>query len=204
MKDVKLTAKQIRFCEEYIIDLNAGAAAIRAGYSEKTAYEIGYENLRKPQIAEFIQRLKDERSKRTEITADRVLQELAKIGFADIKSYVSFKTALTRIGYDKEGDEIIDYATVVELKDSEEVDGAAISEVSLKDGSLKFKLHDKKGALDSMARHLGMFNDKVKVDVEGEINHEHNHKVDSGTINGISESIARIATKGIPQGTRKE
>lgn len=156
-----LTAKMKIFCEEYIVDLNATQAAIRAGYSEKTAYSVGHENLNKPEIAEYIQKLMQERSKRTEITADRVLQEYAKIGFADIKEYVSFRTAKTVIGYG-DGEAVIDYATIIDLKDSEEVDGSVISEVSLKDGTLKFKLHDKKGALDSIARHLGMFTDKVE------------------------------------------
>jgi phage terminase small subunit len=104
----------------------------------------------------------EKRSKRTEITQDRVLQELAKVGFADIKDYLSFRTALTTVGHDDKGERIIDYATVVQLKDSEEVDGSVISEVSLKDGALKFKLHDKMKALQDIGRHLGMFTDKVE------------------------------------------
>lgn len=71
-----MTPKQQRFVEEYLIDLNATQAAIRAGYSESTASEIGYENLTKPQIAEAIQAAMDERSTRTEITADYVLQSI--------------------------------------------------------------------------------------------------------------------------------
>lgn len=55
-----MTEKQKRFCEEYLIDLNATQAALRAGYSEKTAYSIGNENLKKPEIQEYIQkRLKE-------------------------------------------------------------------------------------------------------------------------------------------------
>jgi phage terminase small subunit len=71
-----LTPKQERFCQEYIIDLNATQAAIRAGYSEKTAYSIGDENLKKPEIASHIQVMLDERSERTEITADYVLNTI--------------------------------------------------------------------------------------------------------------------------------
>lgn len=70
----KLTAKQQAFCEEYLIDLNATQAAIRAGYSEKTASEMGYENLGKPQIAEVIAELMDKRSAKTELTADWVIK----------------------------------------------------------------------------------------------------------------------------------
>ncbi len=75
----ELTAKQQAFCEEYMIDLNATQAAIRAGYSENTASEIGYENLSKPQIGYKIAELKAERSARTEITADYVLSSLHKV-----------------------------------------------------------------------------------------------------------------------------
>lgn len=75
----ELTAKQQAFCEEYMIDLNATQAAIRAGYSEDTAKQIGYENLTKPYIADQIAQLQLERSSRTEITADYVLSSLHKV-----------------------------------------------------------------------------------------------------------------------------
>lgn len=75
----ELNAKQTRFCEEYIIDLNAKQAAIRAGYSEKTSGEMGYENLNKPQIADRIAELKAGRSAKTEITAEYVLSSLYKV-----------------------------------------------------------------------------------------------------------------------------
>jgi phage terminase small subunit len=71
-----LTPKQHRFVDEYLIDLNATQAAIRAGYSERTAYSIGDENLKKPEIASVIQAAMDERSQRTEITADYVLTSI--------------------------------------------------------------------------------------------------------------------------------
>ena len=83
----KLTAKQQRFVDEYLIDLNATQAAIRAGYSEKTAFSIGTENLRKPLIQKAIQQRKQAREQRTEITQDRVIQELAAIGFARATDY---------------------------------------------------------------------------------------------------------------------
>ena len=79
----KLTEKQKRFCEEYLIDLNATQAAVRAGYSEKTAFSIGVENLRKPLIQEYLQRLMQERSDRTRVSADKVLQELERIAMTE-------------------------------------------------------------------------------------------------------------------------
>lgn len=71
-----MTPKQERFVEEYLIDLNATQAAIRAGYSSATAYSIGEENLRKPEIASALERAMAERSERTAITADYVLQSI--------------------------------------------------------------------------------------------------------------------------------
>lgn len=79
----KLTTKQERFCREYIIDLNATRAAIRAGYSEKTANRIASENLSKLDIQEKIRQLQQKIEARTEITQDKVLNELANIGFAE-------------------------------------------------------------------------------------------------------------------------
>lgn len=72
----KLTPKQQRFVDEYLIDLNATQAAIRAGYSPKTAQQIGAENLSKPVIAEAIEQAKAERQKRTLVTQDMVIKGL--------------------------------------------------------------------------------------------------------------------------------
>ena len=72
----KLTPKQQRFVDEYLIDLNATQAAIRAGYSEKTAYSIGDENLKKPEIKKAIEQAQQERQKRTLVTQDDVIRGL--------------------------------------------------------------------------------------------------------------------------------
>lgn len=81
----ELTDRQTRFCEEYLIDLNATQAAIRAGYSEKTANRIASELLSKLDIQEKITELKAERAKRTEMTQDSVIQELAAVARAEVK-----------------------------------------------------------------------------------------------------------------------
>ncbi len=161
----KMTKKQQLFIQEYLIDLNATQAAIRAGYSSKTANRIAAENMSKPVIQEAIQKAMAERSKRTEITVDRVLQEYVKIAFADIKDFLSFRTEKTVIDYDKEtGEPIIDYAQIIEMKPSDEVDGTMIQEVSISPkGVFQFKLHDKKGALDMIGKHLGMFKDNLNI-----------------------------------------
>lgn len=77
-----LNEKQKRFVLEYLIDLNATQAAIRAGYSKKTAYSMGQENLKKPEIQKAIQAKQNKLQNKLEITQERVLQELAQIAFA--------------------------------------------------------------------------------------------------------------------------
>ena len=72
----KLTDKQKRFVEEYLVDLNATQAAIRAGYSEQTAYSIGQRLLKKVEVQEAIQQAQNKRSERTQITQDEVIRRL--------------------------------------------------------------------------------------------------------------------------------
>ncbi len=75
----KLSNKQKRFCEEYLVDLNATQAAIRAGYSKKTAYIIGFENLRKPKLEYHIQKLLKEISDKTMITVEKIVGRIDEI-----------------------------------------------------------------------------------------------------------------------------
>jgi len=75
----KLTPKQLMFCQEYLIDLNATQACIRAGYSERTANRQGAENLSKPVIKEEIDRLKAIREKKVELTAEKVLKDIERV-----------------------------------------------------------------------------------------------------------------------------
>lgn len=154
----KLTAKQQRFIDEYLIDLNATQAAIRARYSEKTAYSKG-QYLTK-QLAEQIAQAQAERSKRTEITQDAVLRELAKIGFSNMLDYVSVTAG---------GDLVPDFSAITRDQ------AAAIGEVTIEEYTegrgddaervkrTKFKLSDKRAALVDMGRHLGMFKDKLEL-----------------------------------------
>lgn len=168
-----LTPKQRRFVDEYLIDLNATQAAIRAKYSVKTAASIGEENLRKPEIAEAVLQRMKEREKRTEITQDKVLTELAKIGFSDIRKVVRWGETMVRMvdADEGEGDDLVPYHGLA-LIDSTEVDddtAAAIAEVSQGRDGLKVKFHDKKGALIEIARHLGMFTAKGHAELDLEL-----------------------------------
>lgn len=80
-----LTPKQERFVQEYLVDLNATAAAKRAGYSEKTAYAIGQQNLKKIEIQTAIHEAKNNLSRRTEVTQDMIIRETAKLAFFDVR-----------------------------------------------------------------------------------------------------------------------
>lgn len=144
----ELTAKQAAFVREYLIDLNATQAAIRAGYSEKTAAFIGAENLKKPQIQIAIQNAMQERERRTEITQDRVLCELAAIGFYDIADYAEVS-----------GGGVMLKAT----RDIPAEKRAAI--VGIKEGQagVEVKMADKLRALELIGRHLNMYTDKVEL-----------------------------------------
>lgn len=169
--ETELTAKQRAFVREYLLDLNATQAAIRAGYSEKTAYSVGHENLSKPEIVAAIDAAMKLRAERTDITADRVLKELAKIGFADIRKAVKWQSAMITEEDNPEGGDIAVIKTVVtntiQMVASEELDdetAAAIAEVSQNaTGGVKIKLHDKRAALVDIGKHLGMFREKVEV-----------------------------------------
>lgn len=93
---MSLTDKQRRFVDEYLVDLNATQAAIRAGYSEDTARQIGSENLSKPDIADAIAEAMAERSKRVQITADEVLRELKDIATTDANELVEHRIGCCR------------------------------------------------------------------------------------------------------------
>lgn len=91
-----LTEKQLRFVDEYIIDLNGTQAAIRAGYSTRTARAIAAENLTKPSIVAAIQAAMDARAERTQITADQVLRRWHQIAFADVNELIEYRRTCCR------------------------------------------------------------------------------------------------------------
>lgn len=163
-----LTSKQARFVDEYMVDMNATQAAIRAGYSAKTAGDIGRQLLRKTPVAVAIAERQRVLSERSGITAERVIDELAKIGFSDIRKLVKWRSNATVVGEDPDtGAEQMRAFNEVEIVDSSQIDdrtAAAISEVSQsKEGTLRVKLYDKQAALVSLGKHLGLFKEKVEV-----------------------------------------
>lgn len=154
----KLTAKQERFVAEYLVDLNATQAAIRAGYSQKTAYAIAEENLRKPDIAAAVAAGQQKRSERTAITQDRVLQELARIAFFDPRRL------LNADGSPKPVNELDDdtAAVLAGMDITEEFEGHGEDRKFI-GYTKKVKVSDKVAALGLAMRHLGMLNDKLQL-----------------------------------------
>ncbi len=153
MIKVALTAKQKRFVEEYLIDLNATQAAIRAGYSPKTAEQEGYKLVQKSSVSEEIIKAIAERSKRTGISQDRVIQELARIAFVNPQNVIQTSNASVRQDISEDDAACIQ---AVKVKMSESENGSSCER--------EVRLNDKLKALELLGKHLGMFKDKVEVD----------------------------------------
>lgn len=175
-----LTPKQQRFVDEYLIDLNATQAAIRAGYSEKTARSQGQRLLTDDDIAAAIQRAQDERAERTGIDAERVLQELGRIGFSDIRAL--FTPAGNLLPPEDWPDSIAAAVSSVEVvtrglngESHEETDGQPHGGALKRNRGTaveyvhKIKLWDKNSALEKIAKHLGMFTERVQHDVTSDL-----------------------------------
>lgn len=149
-----LTHKQRLFCYEYLVDTNATKAAERAGYSKKTARQIGTQNLSKLVIKRKIDELMRDRIKRTEITADKVMAGLSRLGFSDIRGVFGKGDELLKPSQlDDDTAASIQSIKVVTRPTGEEDDyGNKIIE-----NVHEIKLVEKRGPLELMGRHLGMF-----------------------------------------------
>jgi phage terminase small subunit len=150
--EVKLTAKEERFCYQYVLHLNATKSAISAGYAEKSAYVTGSRLLRKAKVQERINYLKDNLAETAEISALRVLKEHEKIAFSDA-------------GQLRDG-----WMSLKDFENLTEEQKAIIQEVTTKDTKfgteVKIKLFDKQRALDSISNMLG-FDAPVKTELTG-------------------------------------
>ncbi len=149
----KLSLKQERFVEEYLVDLNATQAYIRAGYAKKFAGPNVGKLMALPEIQKAIQKGKAKLSKRTEISQDRVLEELVNVAFSNLGDYMDWNShEATMIAKDKLSREQM--AAVAEIN-------ATLND---KGSTIKFKLHDKIRSLKILADHLGMFVQKHEID----------------------------------------
>lgn len=184
-----MTPKQEQFVREYLVDLNATQAAIRAGYSAKTAEWQGPQLLTKNHVAKAVETAMAERANRTDISADRVIRELAAIGFANLTDVVSWGTKEVAVGYDDDGKKLpagrledavmihheeAPYVHAIESAELSDRARAAVAEVALTKDGLKVKMHDKVQALTQIGRHLGMFTDKaeIRTDVFGTLGYD--------------------------------
>lgn len=152
-----LTPKQQRFVAEYLVDLNATQAAIRAGYSEKTAAAIGSENLTKPEIAAAIAEGKAKQLERAELSAARVLEEYRRLAFVDAAGYY----------YDNGNVKPLSELTVEQrsaLASVEVITRNAKAGDDEVDEIHKIRMWDKTKALDSLAKHFGLLNERVTHD----------------------------------------
>jgi phage terminase small subunit len=177
-----LTPKQQRFVDEYLVDLNATQAAIRAGYSAKTANRIATENLSKLDIQAAIAERQKALQAKVEITQEMVIRELAKIAFGDQRRVMAW-------GPDG-----------VKLRPSSDLtpdEAAVVSEVSetvtAAGGSLKVKTHDKVGALKLLGEMMGFF--KQKVELTGK---DGAPLIPSNPLEMTDEQLAAIAAGGGP------
>lgn len=144
-----MTEKQKIFADEYLIDLNA-TRAYRAAYpsvkKEQTAAQAGSRMLRNVKVAAYISERMEERQKRTEVTQDRVVQELAAIAFARATDYVSVRDGIVQV---KDTDQLSDLQI------------AAITGIKETQNGIEVKLGSKEKTLELLGRHLGMWNDKL-------------------------------------------
>ena len=168
----KMTAKQKRFCDEYLIDLNATQAAIRAGYSPKGMNKRVSRMMANEGIQAYIKERQKELEERTEITQDSVLHELALIAFAKASDYarVVEKDAMVEVDgnmvpvLDEDGNQV-KYRTVEPILTDEltEDQKKAIAVIKKGRDGFEIKPYSKIQALELLGKHLGMFTEKVEV-----------------------------------------
>lgn len=168
LENSNLTDKQRLFCLYYVKSFNATMAAIKAGYSKDTAYQIGYENLRKPEISAEIKRLKGRMQEDVYVSAIDVLNEYIKIAFSDITDFVSFGKREIQVDVDEDGNPVTSEVNYVDFNDSKVVDGTLISEVKQGRDGISIKLVDKMKALEKLEQYFDLFPDKFKRRIEEE------------------------------------
>lgn len=151
-----MTELQKAFVREFLVDLNAAQAAIRAGYNGKAAALWGHRTLKRPDVSAAIAAQMDRRQKRTEVTQDRVVEELARIALLDVRQF-----------YDEAGN-------LRDIHELPEQTAAALRgmDVVIESGGervRKIHLADKVKALELLGRHMGMFDDRLKVTMDGDL-----------------------------------
>lgn len=155
----QLNDKQARFVNEYLVDLNATQAAIRAGYSENSAGQLGHALLKNVEVAAAVQEAMNRRAERTQITADRVLYELSRIAYANMAEYVEVQ---------RDGSAVVDLseltpdqaAAIQEITSDVYMEGRGDDAVPVK--KVKLKLHARSRPLELLGKHLGIWKDRLE------------------------------------------
>jgi phage terminase small subunit len=163
----ELSAKQRQFALEYLKDLNATQAAVRAGYSAKTAYAQGSRLLSKAEVQAFIAARQSKRAEKLEISAQRVLEEMARVAFADIGAAFDENGGLLPIHRMPE-----DTRRALASVESDELSDGAGSERASIGTTRKVKMFDKLRSLEMLGKHLGLFEEganRAKADTTGEV-----------------------------------
>ena len=155
-----LNDRQTRFVEEYLVDLNATQAAIRAGYSVKAAGKIGHENLRKPEIASEVERRKAQQLDTADLSAVRILEELRRLATVDVRSFFQSDGSLKPMAeWTPEQGAAVSSMEVI-IKNAEAGDG-------ITDRIHKFRLWDKPRSLEMLAKHFALLTEQMQV--KGEV-----------------------------------
>jgi len=152
----KLTPKQAAFVQEYLVDLCATQAAIRAGYSKKTANRIGPQNLSKLVIQVALKKAMDARAKETGVTAESVLRQCQYMSFADIRELFTEAGQLIDIRSLPDAIAAAVQSVEVVVRATGETDEDGNREV---EHVHKIRLVDKRASLDMLFKHLGLYND---------------------------------------------
>ena len=203
----KLTPRQARFVDEYLVDLNATQAAIRAGYSRQTARQTAAENLSKPDIAEAITQAQAERAKRTKVDADRVLREWLEVATVDARELVQYvRTSCADCWEDGIRDDPNPKCRKcggkgrgsVVITDTRKLSPAAAklyAGVQVGKDGMKVLLRDRDAAWMAVARHLGMFKDSLEL--KGTV------QVESHVSGAQAEAVLREGLRALEKGPRE-
>lgn len=150
-----LTPKQERFVAEYLVDLNGTQAAIRAGYSERTANRAACELLTKPDIQALISERKARQLERADLTATRVLEELRRLAFSDLRGLFDAQGNLKPI-QSLTADEAAAIASLEVVKKNLTSGDGQVDTIH------KLRVWDKTKALDTLAKHFGLLKENIQ------------------------------------------
>lgn len=159
---MSLSAKQARFAAEYVIDLNACQAAIRAGYSAKAAETNGPRLLRNAQVAAEVQRLQREKLDASGLTAARVLEEMRRLAFSDVRGFFDAKGNLKEV-WELTPEQGAALASVEVIKKNITTGDGEIDTIH------KIKTWDKPRSLEMLAKHFGLLVEKIDHEHSGQI-----------------------------------